>query len=329
VKALITGGAGFIGFHLARHLHERGHRVDIADNFARGPRDAEVTALASSTHVRLLQLDLLEPAALSGADGDYDCIFHFAAIVGVAHVLERPEAVLRDNIMMLLRALECGRDQRRLKRFVFPSTSEVYSGTLEHFGIPLPTPESTPLVVPDLSRPRTSYMLSKLYGEALCRHSGIPFTILRPHNVYGPRMGLSHVVPELIERAHGARDNDLLEVFSIGHRRTFCYVDDAVALFAAAAEASACEGETLNLGSEGPEITIGELAKMIVDVVGKRLRIVAGPETPGSASRRWPDMSRTIELTEYRPQVGLREGIERTYAWYRANVLDDPAVYAR
>jgi len=74
--------------------------------------------------------------------------------------------------------------------------------------------------VPDLSRPRTSYMLSKLYGEALCRHSGIPFTILRPHNVYGPRMGLSHVVPELIERAHGARDSDLLEVFSIGHRRT-------------------------------------------------------------------------------------------------------------
>jgi UDP-glucose 4-epimerase len=329
VKALITGGAGFIGHHLARHLLESGYRIDIADNFVRGPRDADVIALTSSSQARLLDVDLLNPDALSDAAADYDYIFHFAAIVGVAQVLERPEAVLRDNVTMLVRALDCARDQAQLKRFVFPSTSEVYAGTLEHFGLPLPTPESTPLALPDLGRPRTAYMLSKVYGEALCQHAGVPFTILRPHNVYGPRMGLSHVVPELMERAHHARDNDVLEVFSIDHRRTFCYIDDAVALLAAAARAPECDGETLNLGREGPEITIGELAALITDVVGKPLRIVAGPDTEGSPLRRCPDMRRTVELTGYRPRVALREGVEKTYAWYRGNVFGGRGVYAR
>ncbi len=142
-------------------------------------------------------------------------------------------------------------------------------------------------------------------------------------------MGLSHVVPELMERAHNARDNDVLEVFSIDHRRTFCYVDDAVALLAAAAGAPECDGETLNLGSEGPEITIGELGAMIADVVGKPLRIVAGPDTQGSPLRRCPDMRRTIELTGYRPRVALREGVERTYAWYSGNVFGGRGDYAR
>ena len=87
------------------------------------------------------------------------------------------------------------------KLFVFASTSEVYAGSLEHFGLPIPTPETAPLGLPDLGRPRTTYMLSKIYGEALCRHAGLPFTILRPHNLYGPRMGMAHVIPELHARA--------------------------------------------------------------------------------------------------------------------------------
>ena len=329
MKALITGGAGFIGQHLARQLLGRGYRIDIADNFVRGARDEGVETLAASPGVRLLDADLLQADGLADAASDYDFIFHFAAIVGVANVLERPEAVLRDNVTMLVHALDRARSQTRLRRFVFPSTSEIYAGTLEHFGLPLPTPESTPLALPDLARPRTSYMLSKLYGEALCHHAGVAFTILRPHNVYGPRMGLSHVVPELLERAHRAADGDVLEVFSIDHRRTFCYVDDAVTLFATAAETPACEGETLNLGTDGPEITIGELAAIVVDVVGKPLEIVPGPETEGSAPRRRPDLVRAVELTGYRPKVSLRDGIEKTYAWYRANVFDRGGVYVR
>jgi nucleoside-diphosphate-sugar epimerase len=318
---LVIGGAGFIGYHLAKSLIEHDYRVDIVDNFARGVRDKDLEAIASLESVRLLDRDVRAPDSLADIPTDYAYIFHLAAIVGVAHVIGRPYEVLRDNVAMLTSAIECTQRQETLDRFVFTSTSEVYAGTLQHYGLPFPTPESTPLALPDLASARTCYMLSKIYGEAACQHAGVPFTILRPHNVYGPRMGLAHVVPELLERAHNAAEGDILEVFSIEHRRTFCFVDDAVEILRRTAESSACEGQTLNVGVQMPEIPIGELAEMVLDVVGKRLRIVAAPDASGSPRRRCPDMRRTSDLTSYEPRILLREGLERTYAWYRANVF--------
>lgn len=324
-KALITGGTGFIGAHLARRLLENGYAVDLVDNLSRGTNDDTVESLREAGSVRLLERDLREPGALDDLGDDYDVVVHLAAIVGVANVVGRPYAVLRDNVVMTDHVLALARRQQALRRFLFPSTSEVYVGTLEKFELPVPTPETTPLALPDLDRPRTSYMLSKLYGEAMCQHAGVPFTIIRPHNVYGPRMGLSHAIPELLQRAHAATDGRL-EVFSVEHRRTFCYVDDAVEMITRALEAPGCEGQTVNIGTEAPEITIGELARLIVGVVGKELEIVPGPTTPGSPERRCPDMSRTAELTGYRSRVSLEDGIGRTYDAYRLRVFEPAAV---
>lgn len=267
----------------------------------------------------LLERDLTAPDALADAGGDYTHVFHLAAIVGVSHVLARPYEVLRDNGAMLVQALELARVQDRLERFVFASTSEVYAGTLRRDGGPLPTPEDVQLTLPDLAEPRSTYLLSKIHGEAMCLHAGLPVTIVRPHNVYGPRMGLAHVVPELLERAHAAAEGDALEVFSIDHRRTFCYVDDAVELVARAAVTPACEGEILNVGAEAPEVTIGELARIVLRVVGRDLDLVAGAETPGSPPRRLPDMTKTTRLTGHRARVDLEAGVRRTYDWYRAH----------
>jgi UDP-glucose 4-epimerase len=320
-KALVTGGTGFIGAHLANSLVSRGYHLDLVDDFSRGANDDAIASLNQSGQVRLLERDLRRPGALDDLDVDYDCIVHLAAIVGVANVLERPYEVLRDNILMTGEAIALARRQPALGRFLFASTSEVYAGTLEHFTLPVPTTESTPLALPGLELARTSYMLSKLYGEAMCHQAGIPFTIVRPHNVYGPRMGLAHVIPELLLRAHKATD-DRLEVFSVDHRRTFCYVDDAVEMIARATESTKCEGATLNVGTQAPEVAIGELAALIVEVVGKKLEIVALPPTPGSPERRCPDMSKTTELTGYEPRVGLEEGITRTYEAYRMEVFE-------
>ncbi len=323
-KALITGGAGFIGAHLARRLVESGYAVDLVDDFSRGSNDDVIAQLQRAESVRFLECDLRQPGALEDADGDYDYVVHLAAIVGVANVAGRPYNVLCDNVRMTEEALALARRQRALRRFLFPSTSEVYAGTLETFGLEVPTPEHTPLVVPDLDRPRTTYLLSKIYGEAMCRQSGVPFTIIRPHNVYGPRMGLAHVIPELLQRAHGASEGRL-KVFSVEHRRTFCYIDDAVEMIARALESPRCEGETLNVGTQAPEVTIGELAALIVSVVGKNLEIVPGPTTPGSPERRCPDMSRTAELTGYTSQVALEDGVRRTYEAYREAVFEPAA----
>ncbi len=319
-KALITGGAGFIGASLAGRLVRDGFHVDLVDDFSRGRKDA-VGSLERSGRVRMLEHDLRRPSALDGIDTDYDYIVHLAAVVGVANVVARPYDVLLDNVLMTEAAISLARRQASLQRFVFASTSEVYAGTLEHFTLPIPTPPSAPLALPGLERPRTTYMLSKIYGEGMCHHAGLPFTIVRPHNVYGPRMGLAHVIPELLQRAHAASDGRL-EVFSVDHSRTFCFVEDAVELIARAAESPGCLGETLNIGREAPEVTIGELARLIVHVVGKDLEIVPLPATAGSPRRRCPDMTKTVGLTGYEPRIELEEGIRRTYEAYRPKVFE-------
>jgi nucleoside-diphosphate-sugar epimerase len=318
---LITGGAGFIGYHLASHLTSSGWRVDLVDSFARGASDRALYELQSLERVRLLERDLRSGEALADADTDYTHVFHLAAIVGVSHVLERPYDVLGDNVAMLMGTLDFARTQSRLERFVFASTSEVYAGSFQHLNPPMPTPEDVPLALPDLAHPRTSYLLSKIYGEAMCRQAGIPFTIVRPHNVYGPRMGLAHVIPELLERAHAAADGGSLEVFSLDHRRAFCYVDDAVELITRAAVAEGSEGEVLNVGREEREVSIAELARIVIAVVRKRLEIVRGPEAAGSPRRRCPDMTKTTRVTGYRASTDLEVGIARTYEWYCENVF--------
>lgn len=318
-RALVTGGCGFLGSHLARRLLDDGWAVDLLDDFSRGTHDADLRALLERPDVRLVERDLREPGALDRL-GPYDLVFHFAAILGVATVLERPYETLRDNTALLVSVLEWARAQGTSPRLVFTSTSEVYAGTLEEGLLPVPTPEAVPIVVPPRERPRTSYMLSKLYGEALCLSAGVPVTIVRPHNFYGPRMGMSHVIPELLGRAHATPDGGALEVYSVDHRRTFCFIDDAVELVLRAALAPEGEGRVLNAGTQEPEWAIGEVAEVVCRTVGKRLDIVPLPATPGSPVRRAPDLSEIRALTGYSPAVELEEGVRRTYDWYRENL---------
>jgi UDP-glucose 4-epimerase len=320
-RVLITGGAGFIGAHLAARLVEEGLEVDLVDDFSRAVRDAGLASLHDSGRVHVLERDLRLPHALDDLDEPYGYVIHLAAIVGVARVARQPLAVLSDSVTMLQNVVATAARQPALERMVFLSTSEVYAGTLAGFGLAFPTPESTPLTVSPLSEPRSAYMLSKIYGEAICRHAGVPFTILRPHNVYGPRMGLAHVIPELLQRAHDAGPGDRLEVASVDHRRTFCYIDDAVEMIWRAASSPACRGETLNVGVSEPEVSIGELAELIATTVGRQVAIVPLPATPGSPPRRCPDMARMGELIGDVPRFGLTTGIERTYDWYRSHVF--------
>ena len=223
--------------------------------------------------------------------------------------------------------LDFGREQKALKRLVFISTSEVYAGTLQYYSMKIPTPEDTPLTVTGLSENRTSYMLSKIYGEALSLHSGLPTTIVRPHNFYGPRMGLSHVIPELFKKAYFANDG-ALDVFSPDHKRTFCYIDDAVEMMIILAESKQSLGQTFNIGNESPEITIKELAEKIIKITGKNLTIIPKSTTAGSPSRRCPDMSHTISITEYSPKIDLLAGLKRTFDWYKSNVFESNGLSA-
>jgi len=328
-RALITGGAGFIGAQLARRLLDDGWQVALIDNLSRGVQDDLLVELASRPGFEVHVADLRDPSSLAGIGDDHTHVFHFAALLGVQNVLERPNEVLRENVAMLTTMLDLAGRQRSLQRFVFPSTSEVYVGTQQFFELPIPSPETTPLAVSALDQPRTSYMLSKIYGEALCHHSGLPFTIVRPHNFYGPRMGLAHVIPQVLQRIHQASDGDELTVYSVDHRRTFCFIDDAVEFLARLLDTDDAIGGTFNLGVQSPEVTMGELGALLCRVVGRDLTIVAGDTAPGSPFRRCPDMSHTIATTGHEPAVDLESGARRTYDWYRTNVFEGGGVSAR
>lgn len=317
MKVLVTGGAGFIGYHLSHALARRGAAVDILDDHSRGARDDALLELADAGAVRLLEGDLRRPGLAGELGTDYSHIFHMAAILGVERVRSSPYEVLAANIAMTETALALAGRQKALERFMFTSTSEVYAGTLEVFGLVVPTPEDVPITLGRMTEPRTSYMLSKLGGEALCRYSGIPFTIVRPHNVYGPRMGWAHAIPQLLEKAFRLAGDDPLLVASAEHSRSFCYVDDAVEYLIRMAAEPDCAGQVFNIGTQEPEIRIGDLARIILDAAGRSNPIVAAPATPGSPVRRAPDMTKAIDATGYRSRIGLHEGVRRTCDWYR------------
>ena len=328
-RILITGGAGFIGFHLARHLKSAGHEVCLVDNHVRGVRDSDFLELISDSQVASVEIDLLDSSETMSLGEDFDVIFHLAAIIGVRHVQERPYDVLVHNTRMLENVISLVQIQQPRCRLLFASTSEIYAGTLKNFGLSIPTSEDAPLTVTALDLPRTSYMLSKIMGEAMVQQSGIPFTIFRPHNIYGSRMGLAHVIPEQLKNAFDAAPGDAIPVFSPGHKRAFCFVDDAVEMLARMAFNEGCQGTTLNLGAQTPEVSIRELAQMCVEISGKTLTLDELPPTPGSPERRAPDMRATAKLLDYEAKVSLRDGIEKTWNWYCKNVFEADGLTAQ
>jgi len=319
-KVLITGGAGFIGYHLANNLLKSNYQIDLIDNFSRGVNDLELVNLSNNKNINLIDSDLSKPNIINKLSKNYAYIYHFAAVIGVQHVLKSPNEVLEKNYTLLQNALTIGHQQKRLDRFVFASTSEVYAGTLYYHGLEFPTPESTPLTISNLGEARTSYMLSKIYGEALCKHSGLQITIVRPHNFYGPRMGLSHVIPEMMKKVE-LLSSDYIDVYSIHHRRTFCYIEDAVKAIQKLAESNNTIGREYNVGNDDEEVTIEQLVKLIMNLIGKNFKIRSMPDTPGSPERRCPNISKLRKEIGYKKEYDLNKGLEKTFNWYKKNIF--------
>jgi nucleoside-diphosphate-sugar epimerase len=318
-RILITGGLGFIGFHLARRLSaEPGTEVVLVDNLVRGRLDADAEALLALPNVSFLEGDLTDPACIASLGTGYAEIYHFAAVIGVSNVLKHPDRVLRVNAMSTLLLLDWfvagGAD-----RFLFPSTSEAYAWTQHVLPLPVPTPETVPLAITDVHNPRASYAGSKIFCElAVAQYGaqhGKPVAIVRYHNVYGPRMGTQHVIPELYYRAAFERQDPLV-VYSPDHSRAFCYVDDAVTATMAATRLPEAAGGIFNIGNASEEITIRDLASKILTLSGRADVIDGRTAENDPVQRRCPDVSHAKKVLGYTPEVSLEEGLRRTLAWY-------------
>jgi UDP-glucuronate decarboxylase len=313
MKSLLLGGAGFIGLHLARRLVRDGHSVTIVDDFSRGRDDADVAALRGE--VEVISGDLTDPASYAGLPHGWDHIYLLAAVVGVRNVESDPARVVRVNTLATMHLLDWIRPGERL---FFASTSEVYAGGVDLGLVPVPSAEDVPVVVADVASPRFSYGISKLLGEAAILHTarakGFSAVVGRFHNVYGPRMGADHVIPELALRA--LRGEDPFVVYGMDQHRAFCHVDDAVEAMLRLMGSRAAEG-LVHIGNDAEETNIGDLAKLVLRVAGVSPTLREAPAPAGAVARRCPDLSRLRAWTGYEPQVPLEVGVRETFAWYR------------
>jgi UDP-glucose 4-epimerase len=322
LKALVTGAAGFLGYHVARHLLDRGDSVVLVDNFVRGEADAAYAALTRHPRAEALDLDLNDAAAVRRAlppPDEVETIFHLAALNGTQNFYERPLAVLRCCTLPAFALLEWLANAPRREpgpRFVYAGSSESYAATVDRFGWAVPTAEDVPLCIGDVANPRWSYAVSKLHGEVLtaqgCRELGLPWTVVRYHNAYGPRMGDKHVMPDFLVRA---RDEGRCALYGHAETRSFIYVDDAVAATLALAAHPDAAGEVVNVGG-AQEIAIADLGRMMMRVCGLDGPLELHPAPAGSVRRRAPDLSKLRRLTGFEETVPLEDGIARTAAFY-------------
>jgi UDP-glucose 4-epimerase/UDP-glucuronate decarboxylase len=265
-----------------------------------------------------MQCDLRDPAALDAIDGTFSHVYHLAAIVGVKHCLSRPADVLDVNIRATMNVLDFVK-QRSCGKLMYSSSSEIYAGGFELGALPIPTPENVPAVF-DPGHPRACYASSKVIGEQLvrfnCLQAGVPFLIVRFHNVYGPRMGYVHVVPEIIKRVMSGEDP--LRLFGKGQTRAFCYIDDAIRAITSAMDK--IDNEVFHVGTD-EETEISDLYRVILTELGRQPELEPAPPASGSVERRCPDIGKLRQMIGYVPEVTLTEGIRRTCEWY-VNDLD-------
>lgn len=323
-KILITGGAGFIGYHLAKRLTDQKYEVVIADNFFRSKRDADLENLLKLPNIKLIEADLTIPSSWEGIGNKYDYVYHLVGINGTKLFYEIPHEVLRVGITTTLNALDWFRTKNNKPgaKILYTSSNEAYAGALEAFGkLPIPTPENVPLVIADPYNPRWSYAGQKLIGELLFIHYSKAYdfrmSIVRPHNFYGPREGYMHVIPEIIERIK--EKTDPFPIFGADDTRSFCYIDDAIEAIRGVMESEKTDGGTYHIGT-CKETVIKDLIETMFTLMNwhpKNLEIKNSPE--GSVKRRLPDVSKIKHDIGWEAKVGLEEGIKKMIAWYLKN----------
>ena len=314
-KVLVTGAAGFLGFHLAMLFASRSDfEVVCVDNFIRGEQDQYLRDLSERSNVTFIEMDLNDLASVETLP-KVDFVYHLAALNGTQNFYERPLDVLRCCTLPTLYLADYYGRLGGVRRFIYAGTSESYASTVTRFNWPVPTAEDVPLCIDDVTNPRWSYAMSKMHGEVVVAQAGraykMPYSVVRFHNAYGPRMGDRHVIPDFYMRAKEGR----FELFGYEDTRAFLYASDAVRGTALIGESLECENQIVNLGGD-QEITMLDLAKRMMAVRGMEGDIVCHPSPAGSVKRRLPDLTKLRRLTDFKPQISLEEGLRRTAEFY-------------
>lgn len=305
INVLVTGGAGFIGSHLVEELLGRGARVTA---FVRYTSRASVGFLSSlTTDLRIVAGDLTEFESVYQAMKDQEYVFHLGALIGVPYSFVHPREVIQVNTIGTLNVLTAAREMRP-RRVILTSTSEVY-GTAQY----VPIDEAHPL------QAQSPYAASKIaadkLGEAFHHSYDLPVSIIRPFNTFGPRQSLRAVIPTIIAQA--LQGGPVL-LGATAPMRDFTFVEDTVGGMVRGAEVDEAIGEVVNVGT-GREISIGDLAKTIIAITGRDVKIQSDEERlrPGTSEvhRLCCDNAKAQRLLEWQPQYSLEEGLKEVIGW--------------
>lgn len=312
---IITGGAGFIGYHLSKKLAKKGFIVNIIDNLSRGKYDREFKELIRNKKINFFKKDLQKKINLNIKNPKL--IFHLAGSVGVENINKDSYHAFINNIISLKNILDFSKKNKSTKLILF-STSEVYSPLIKNNKINFPIKELNNIILENDIIDRDSYYISKAFNEKLVQFSKINHLILRPHNIYGPRMGYSHVIPELIKRIHSQRIKKTFktEIYSPKHTRSFCYIDDAINQIINLSLNNKINRSIFNIGNMNEEIKIFKLAEILREKIYPNAKLFKGSVTLGSPKRRVPDMKKTQRFVKSNKNILLKDGLNQTINWY-------------
>jgi UDP-glucose 4-epimerase len=310
-KIIITGGAGFIGSHIAKRCVRDGHEVVIIDNmddyYSPALKKKNIDYVSKFGTVTFIQGDITNLEFLRGViDGTVDYVFHEAAQAGVRISVENPFKPNNINVVGTLNVLQASIDSN-VKRVINASSSSVY-GKVEY----LPFDEKHP------TQPVSPYGVSKLAAEHYCRVFyevyGLPTVSLRYFTVYGPRMRPDLAISIFTEKM---LKNEPITIFGDGKQtRDFTYIEDIVAMNMRLLDTNRADGKVMNIGS-GNRISVNDLAKNLKEIIGSSSEINYAETQRGDAKHTLANVGLTKELIGYEPSVGIEEGLKRFVKWYR------------
>jgi UDP-glucuronate decarboxylase len=311
MRILVTGGAGFIGSHLCERLLNEDHDVLCLDNFFTGRRE-NIFHLFNKRRLELLRHDVIEPILL-----EVDQIYNLACPASPIHYQYNPVKTVKTSVMGMINML--GLAKRVRARILQASTSEVYGDPLVH-----PQPEEYWGNVNPIGF-RSCYDEGKRIAETLMmdyhRQNHVDTRIARIFNTYGPRMleNDGRVVSNFIMQS--LRGEPLTLYGAADQTRSFCYVDDLIEGLIRLMNTDDLH-EPVNLGNPG-EFTIKELADEVVRICGSDSGVTYLPLPQDDPRQRRPDISRAQALLGWNPTIPLREGLEKTVAYFKARVISD------
>lgn len=311
MRVLISGGAGFIGFHLARRLLSEQCDVALVDNFNHfydpDIKRQNVRDLQSIGPASLYELDILDRERLRRAFDEFrpETVVHLAAWAGVRPSLEKPELYARVNVTGTVNMLDFAKEFK-VKRFIFASSSSVYGGSDR-----VPFSEDDPV-----DRPISPYAATKRAGELLCytysHDFGMNITCLRLFTVYGPRQRPEMAIHKF---AQCIWDGQPIPVYGDGQsKRDYTYVDDIVSGIACAIRVNP-RYAILNLG-ESRTVTLVDLISHLEKELGRKAQLQFLPEQPGDMVITYADISRARRVLAYDPQTPIELGIRKFATWY-------------